>query len=87
VKESTELFVKVGFNRNPKKVFDEVESLTASMNRDGWRLKESILEAGLEKIHLFFEREITTISHQPWREDATRNSEVFGLDMGERISR
>jgi len=85
VKESTELFVKVGFNRNPKKVFDEVESLTASMNRDGWRLKESVLEAGLEKIHLFFEREITTISHQPGRNDNGRNSAVFGLDMGERI--
>jgi hypothetical protein len=61
MKECAERVVKVGLRRNPKKVFDEVEELTAQMKREGWSLRDSILEEGLGKIHLFFEREINTI--------------------------
>jgi hypothetical protein len=67
VKECAEHVVKVGFRRSPKKVFDEVEELTARMKRDGWNLRNSIIEEGLGKIHLFFEREMNTIKD---RQDA-----------------
>jgi len=58
MKECTEKIVKVGFKKDPKRIFDKVDSITASMVRDGWILKESCLEDGLANIHLFFEREI-----------------------------
>jgi hypothetical protein len=62
--ECAERVVKVGLYRKPKKVFDEVEEVTAEMARDGWTLRESILEEALGKIHLFFEREINTIKER-----------------------
>jgi hypothetical protein len=65
MKESAERTVKVGLHRDPKKVFDEVEALTAQMKREGWTLQESVMEEGLGKIHLFFEREINTIIDWP----------------------
>jgi len=58
VKESAERVVKVGFNRNPKKVFDEIEQVTAEMVRSGWTFLDGVLEDGLACAHLFFEREI-----------------------------
>jgi len=58
MKECTERIVKVGYTRRPKKVFDEVEQMTASMIRDGWTLTDTVVEDGLEHVHLFFEREI-----------------------------
>jgi hypothetical protein len=61
MKESCERVVKVGFLRSPKKVFDEVDAVTSAMVRDGWTLQESIMESGLAKIHLFFERKINKI--------------------------
>jgi hypothetical protein len=64
MKECAERVVKVGLYRNPKKVFDEVEAVTAEMVREGWTLHESILEEALGKIHLFFEREINTIKER-----------------------
>lgn len=56
--ECAERIVRVGFKRDPKKIFDEVDAVTASMLRDGWVLKESIIEDGLGNIHLFFEKVI-----------------------------
>ncbi len=61
MRESSERVVAVGFRRSPKKIFDEVEAVTAAMRRNGWNLRESVMEAGLAKIHLFFEREINTM--------------------------
>jgi len=58
VKESAERSVKVGFTRSPKKVFDEIEQITAEMVRNGWELKDTMLETGLAYVHLFFEREM-----------------------------
>jgi hypothetical protein len=58
MKESLEKIIAVGFSRNPKKIFDEVEMVTADMIRQGWNLRDSVLEEGLGKIHLFFERDI-----------------------------
>lgn len=58
MKESAERSVKVGFTRSPKKVFDEIEQITAEMVRNGWELKDTMLETGLAYVHLFFEREM-----------------------------
>jgi hypothetical protein len=58
MKESTERFIKVGFTRTPRKIFDEVEQVSASLIREGWVLVDSVLEESLEHIHLFFERDV-----------------------------
>ena len=55
--ECTERTVIVGFDREPKVIFDEVESTTALMIREGWKLVDSVIEDGLGNIHLFFEKE------------------------------
>jgi len=62
MKECAEKIVMLGFKRDPKKVFDEVDMVSATMIRDGWVLKDSCVEDGLGKIHLFFEREIDSNS-------------------------
>ena len=58
MKESAERVVKVGFRKSPKKVFDEIDQVTAEMVRGGWTLSDTVLEDGLACAHLFFEREI-----------------------------
>jgi hypothetical protein len=61
MKESAERVIKLGFRRNPKIIFDEVELVSAEMVRQGWGLKDTLIEEGLGNIHLFFEREIETL--------------------------
>ncbi|MBN1578614.1 MAG: hypothetical protein JW913_18770 [Chitinispirillaceae bacterium] len=58
MKECVERLVKVGFQRDPKKIFDEIESVSAAMIREGWRLHDTCFEEGLGCAHLLFEREI-----------------------------
>ncbi|HEX3019038.1 MAG TPA: hypothetical protein VHP36_01995 [Chitinispirillaceae bacterium] len=58
MKTCAEKVIKIGFSRPPKAIFDEVESVTAEMIRQGWYLKDSCIEDGLGFVHLFFEREI-----------------------------
>ncbi|MBN1760459.1 MAG: hypothetical protein JW863_19175 [Chitinispirillaceae bacterium] len=65
MKECTERLVKIGFSRNPRRIFDEIESVTAAMVRDGWQLQDSCIEEGLGSAHLFFER---TIAPEPSEE-------------------
>lgn len=65
MKESSERVVKVGLTRNPKKVFDQVDSVTAEMVRQGWVLTDTVMEDGLAKIHLFFERDILELPTAP----------------------
>ncbi len=50
--------MEVGFERDPKLVFDEVEQVSAAMKRDGWDLVDSFIEDGLGNIHLMFERNV-----------------------------
>jgi hypothetical protein len=57
MKESAERTVKVGFSRDPKKIFDEVEAVTADMIRQGWAMQDAVVEEGLGNIHLLFERD------------------------------
>jgi hypothetical protein len=58
MKETAERIARLGFTRNPKKVVDEVERITADMIREGWHLKESVVEETLGNIHLFYERDV-----------------------------
>ena len=58
MKECAEKVVEVGFDRNPKKICDEIEQVTADMVRKGWVLAETCVEDGLGSVHLFFESEI-----------------------------
>jgi len=58
MRECTERRVKIGLRKKPKKVFDDIESVSASMLRDGWRLSDTCFEEGLGYVHLFFERDI-----------------------------
>jgi hypothetical protein len=58
MKETAERTATLGFTRNPKKVVDEVERITAEMIREGWHLKETVVEESLGNIHLFFERDV-----------------------------
>ena len=55
--ECAEKVIEVGFSRDPKLVFDEVELVSARMIRDGWKLVDSIIEDGLGNIHLMFEKD------------------------------
>ena len=59
MKESSEKIIKIGFRKSPKKIFDEIEQVTAEMIRGGWYLRESLMEDGLGYAHLFFEREMS----------------------------
>lgn len=58
MKECAERIIEVGFDRDPKLVFDEVEQITATMKRSGWELIDSFIEDGLGNIHLMFERNV-----------------------------
>jgi hypothetical protein len=58
MKETMEKVVRVGLSRNVRKVFDEIESVSAEMIRSGWELRESCIEECLGKVHLIFHRDI-----------------------------
>jgi hypothetical protein len=58
MRECTEHLIRVGFKRSPKKIFDEIEAVSAEMLRNGWKLYDSCFEDGLASIHLLFERTI-----------------------------
>lgn len=60
MKECTERVVEVGFSRDAKDIFNEVEQVSAAMIREGWHLNDSCIEDSLGYIHLFFERNIDT---------------------------
>lgn len=57
MKISAERIIEVGYKRDPKNIFDDVEQVTAQMVREGWALSDSCMEDGLGYIHLFFEKE------------------------------
>lgn len=62
MKECIERIVMVGFRRNPRQIFDEVEEVSAEMIRQGWELTDTCLEDGMAYIHLMFERNIYNVS-------------------------
>lgn len=62
MKECEERVVRVGLTRDPKEIFDEVETIVAAMIRDGWKLENSCIEENLGNIHLFFERDYSDVN-------------------------
>jgi len=72
MKEACERVVRVGLQRNPKKIFDEIDQVTAGMAREGWSLHTTCLEESMGNIHLLFERAVATTApstiRQPQRE-------------------
>ncbi len=57
MKECKEFSVEVGFLRSPEIIFNEIESISGEMIREGWYLKDYAVEDSLGKIHLIFERD------------------------------
>ncbi|MBN1981821.1 MAG: hypothetical protein JW795_09830 [Chitinivibrionales bacterium] len=58
MKQHYEHIVPLGFQRSTKKIFDEIEQVSAEMIRKGWLLHDTCIEEGLGNIHLFFQKEI-----------------------------
>jgi hypothetical protein len=58
MKEVTVKTVELGFSRSPALVAEEIERVTAAMQRDGFRYRGSRTEEHLRQIQLTFEREI-----------------------------
>ncbi len=50
--------IEVGFDRNAKKIFDEIESVSASLIREGWCIEDSTIDETMEFIDIFFFRDI-----------------------------
>ncbi len=63
MKEFLERVVRVGLSRDPRKVFDEIESISAEMIRGGWELHESCVEESFGNVHLIFQREINEMDY------------------------
>jgi hypothetical protein len=58
MKENAERIVRVGLKRKPKAIFDEIDSITAAMVRNGWIMHESMIEETLGNVHIIFQREV-----------------------------
>ena len=58
VREFCEKRIEVGFERNAKNIFDEIESVTASLIRDGWTIEESTIDETMGFIDIIFFRDI-----------------------------
>jgi hypothetical protein len=56
--EMKEHRIKVGLSREPKDIFDEIEQVSARFIRDGFHLKETIMNDFLDYIDLLFVRNI-----------------------------
>ncbi|MCL1947623.1 MAG: hypothetical protein FWF51_10835 [Chitinivibrionia bacterium] len=56
--ECKEYRVKIGFKREPKDIFDEIEQATARFIRQGYRLNETVTSDFLDYVDLLFVREI-----------------------------
>ncbi|MGM0443472.1 MAG: hypothetical protein ACQEQV_04730 [Fibrobacterota bacterium] len=58
MKKVEEYYIKVGYRRTAKDIFDEVEIVTARFKRDGWDLDDAVIDNSLNFITLFFVKEI-----------------------------
>lgn len=56
--ESAERIIRIGFKRDPKKIFNEIDDVSAEMLKYGWYLKDTCFEDGMACVHLFFERDV-----------------------------
>ncbi len=58
MREYLEKRVFVGYERSSKKVFDEIDSVTAQSIREGWSVETTSLDETVEFIDIIFVREI-----------------------------
>lgn len=58
MKEVAEREVKIGLEKDARKVVDNIESTAAKMAAQGWQLVNTTTDEVLGSIFLFFEREI-----------------------------
>lgn len=58
MREYREQRIIVGYERSSKKIFDEIETITAHYLRDGWSIDSTTIDDTLEYIDLIFFREI-----------------------------
>jgi len=56
--EYKEYRIKIGFKREPKDIFDEIELVSARFIRNGYRLKETVMNDLLEYVDLIFVRDV-----------------------------
>jgi len=56
--EYKEYRVKIGFKREPKDIFDEIEQTTARFIRNGYFLKETVTNDFLDYVDLLFVRDV-----------------------------
>ncbi len=50
--------VELGFDRPAKQVFDEIESISAQMIREGWNIDDSLIDSTMGYVDLFFYRDL-----------------------------
>jgi hypothetical protein len=60
MKETAEREIKIGMERNPKKVVGEIEKTARQMAARGWRLANTVTDEVMGSVFLFFERELGT---------------------------
>ncbi|MCL2844395.1 MAG: hypothetical protein FWE23_02955 [Chitinivibrionia bacterium] len=56
--EYKEYRIKIGFKRAPKDIFDEIDLVVARFMRNGYRLKDTIMNDFLEYVDLLFVRDV-----------------------------
>ena len=56
--ERTERSIKLGFDRKPDSIVNEIELITVEMHKEGWFFLRSHTDPDLREVLLFFEREI-----------------------------
>lgn len=61
MKEQTEREIKIGLERNAKKIINDIEGTVSDMSAQGWRLITTSSDEVLGSVFLFFEREIPDI--------------------------
>ena len=58
MREYCERQIEVGFDRDSKKIFDEIEVESARLLRDGWVIENCVADDTLGYINLIFYREV-----------------------------
>ncbi|MGM0462838.1 MAG: hypothetical protein ACQEQ4_10530 [Fibrobacterota bacterium] len=59
MKEVDEYYIKVGFSRDAKDIFNEIEQVSARYIRSGWFLDDAVIDNSLNYITLFFQRHVS----------------------------
>lgn len=58
MRQYQELRIEVGYDREAKQIFDEIDIEMARLFREGWTVEDSILDATLEYIDIIYYKDI-----------------------------